>query len=759
MMLAAPFSFAHSGANSISLRSADRASSNDSRQVQRLADLCKVWGAIKFFHPYLAYKDINWDDALIKAIPRVESASSAGEYKAAVEFMLSFLNDSATAAYQESSDRNGEDPSDKPKAEAQQGPAQPYVKWLDGNVAVIVATDYDQIAAPEKQAAVRNAMAEAAKANSVIFDIRNKSKSGGADFWFLSAFQQAFPTLLDHPLKLSSSRHRMHSGYATQSGQSSGGYFSGFVNQDGAVVQPQGKPGSQKPMVFLINSRTAAITDFLGGLQAAHSATVIQEGTGELSGGADTLMKMSDGVNVAIRTSEILNPDGSVGFHPDVVIPESGKSGSDDAMTQAIAVANGKTIDHTAAATPAPAFAAEKKDDPYPDMAYPSEPYRLLGLFRFWNVINYFYPYKHLFKSPWEDVLNEFIPKFQADQDAQGYALTVAEMVSNIHDTHGFIRSAELNKYFGTNVPAVQVKLVQGKTVVTYVDDSVAGTSGLKPGDVVVSVDGEDVVARCKRLARNIAASTPQAMELRVHQRLLAGAKDTSVKLKVMDRSGNTKEVELPRTITYLNVQRKTPVFGVLPSGFGYMDLARLTIAQVHDAFEAVKGTKALILDMRGYPNGTAWYVAPRLTDKKVVAALFQRPAPESPDPDQSITVKFPQYTEPSGDWRYTGKVVVLINEEAISQAEHTCLFMEAAAHATFIGSPTNGANGDVTNAVLPGAIYVNFSGHDVRHADGRQLQQMGIQPDIRIEPTIQGVAAGKDEVLERAEKFLKDGK
>ena len=69
------------------------------------------------------------------------------------------------------------------------------------------------------------------------------------------------------------------------------------------------------------------------------------------------------------------------------------------------------------------------------------------------------------------------------------------------------------------------------------------------------------------------------------------------------------------------------------------------------------------------------------------------------------------------------------------------------------------GSNGDVTTLTLPGDIVVSFSGHDVRHADCRQLQRVGIQPDIRVEPTIEGIVAGKDEVLEAAIKFLNESK
>ena len=99
----------------------------------------------------------------------------------------------------------------------------------------------------------------------------------------------------------------------------------------------------------------------------------------------------------------------------------------------------------------------------------------------------------------------------------------------------------------------------------------------------------------------------------------------------------------------------------------------------------------------------------------------------------------------------------MLIDENAQSQSEHTALFFEAARpDITFTGTPTAGANGDVTNLVLPGNIKVSFSGHGVRPADGRQLQRIGIQPAIKVIPTIKGIIAGRDEILEAAVKYLK---
>ena len=44
---------------------------------------------------------------------------------------------------------------------------------------------------------------------------------------------------------------------------------------------------------------------------------------------------------------------------------------------------------------------------PYPDTGF-----RLLTLFRYWNIIQYFFPYKYLIGEEWQDLLPEFIQKF-----------------------------------------------------------------------------------------------------------------------------------------------------------------------------------------------------------------------------------------------------------------------------------------------------------------------------------------------------------
>jgi C-terminal processing protease CtpA/Prc len=201
---------------------------------------------------------------------------------------------------------------------------------------------------------------------------------------------------------------------------------------------------------------------------------------------------------------------------------------------------------------------------------------------------------------------------------------------------------------------------------------------------------------------------------------------------------------------------RRGPVFRVLPGNIGYADLGRLAISQVDSMLDALARTRAIVFDMRGYPLGTAWSIAPRLTQADMpVAARFSRPTAMGPDTAEHNEFSFTQALPHTDKPRYLRPTVMLINELTQSQAEHTGLFFEVANGTKFIGSPTAGANGDVTTVLLPGNAQMSFSGHAVRHADGRRLQRVGLLPDLRAQPTIAGLRAGRDEVLEAALRYF----
>ena len=202
----------------------------------------------------------------------------------------------------------------------------------------------------------------------------------------------------------------------------------------------------------------------------------------------------------------------------------------------------------------------------------------------------------------------------------------------------------------------------------------------------------------------------------------------------------------------------------LLSNDIGYVDLDRLKEPDVSGIFDRLRNTRAIIFDMRGYPSGTMMALAAGLcAAPSPIAAVIRQPivvAPGLGSPEDSSRVeivneRIPNCSAP----RYSGKTVMLIDQEAQSEAEHVGLWLEAANGTKFVGSPSAGADGPVTEYSVPGGIRIRMTGVDVRHADGRPLQRLGLQPDIRVAPTIAGVASGRDEVLERAIAFVGDGK
>jgi C-terminal processing protease CtpA/Prc len=76
---------------------------------------------------------------------------------------------------------------------------------------------------------------------------------------------------------------------------------------------------------------------------------------------------------------------------------------------------------------------------------------------------------------------------------------------------------------------------------------------------------------------------------------------------------------------------------------------------------------------------------------------------------------------------------------------------------ATIVGSATAGANGNVVTFPVPGGFTIRFTGMRVTRHDGRSRHHgVGITPDVEVQPTLAGIAAGRDEVLQRALELVR---
>lgn len=727
-------------------------------QIERVARLSELYGHIKFFHPYLGYKPINWDSAFAAAAPLVASAKTDAETVRAIRQLLSVLNDEATTVQQTTS----------PTAPAFALPPDSIQVYFTPDSTLVFKTNgyagvSDYELGIEKVGTLASLLP---RARAVLLDLRsNRQLSDYESEVFPNAFQYVgLERLLSaDPVTTAGMRLRNYSGFTPESGNSSGGYWSGFYTLSGQLISPR-RTAKNRPLAILVN-KNAVLTPSLFALRTRpHVLFYSTDTLSDAKLARIVTFPYSDAISVRFRTGELVNTDGSLGLTGVPIIPAS--TATAYALGQ-LKSALPKLVISTAGATaPLPVTPPATG---YPSGKYPALGYRLLAGAKIWSIIHYFHAYKDLMPTDWNASLRTAIGELAAARDSMQYTLAVAHFYRTIQDGHGSIGGSVLPAYYGAGGLPIAIQFVENKPVIIQVYADSVAAKGIRVGDVITAVNGEKIDARIARMSAIQPASNEWTRMSYVRYRLLRSPVGTPIRIGLLGADGREKTISLlSQPFSRVQAPPDTSVpYRLLPDRIGYVDMGRLETKDVDHMFELFRETKAIIFDTRNYPQGTAWSIAPRLTERKnVVAALFFRYAPVEPDiangesNGSSQKYFFAQRLPPNeGKWVYRGKTVMLVDERTQSQAEHTGLFFEAANGTEFIGSPTAGANGDVTDFTIPGGMSLSFSGHDVRHADGRALQQVGLQPNIRIKPTINGIRAGKDEVLNRAVQYLNTGK
>ena len=399
---------------------------------------------------------------------------------------------------------------------------------------------------------------------------------------------------------------------------------------------------------------------------------------------------------------------------------------------------------------------------PYGRAETPDAGLRLLALFRYWNMIDYFFPYRYAIGEDWQQVLPEFIPKLVAAGTAEQYRLALLTLIARIHDTHANIYQDEmLDEYKGKFYAPVRIRFVENQAVVTdYYDAALGKASGLQPGDVVTKIGGVPVPELVKKWQPLAPASNEPAQLRNIANLLLRG--NTEQVALVVRRDGK----EFSSTITRyesgklnlaLNGGTPDPAaspWRLLPGNIGYLSLGTIKNEKLPEIMKEAEGTKGLVIDIRNYPsNFVVLSLSQYLVRKPTPFVLFS--LPDIAYPGAFPLMQKPISVAPGKGKPYPGKVVILVNEISQSQAEYTTMALRTAPNATVIGSTTAGADGNVSTIVLPGGILTWITGLGVYYPDGRETQRIGIVPDVEVKPTIQGIKEGRDEVLEKAVQLI----
>ncbi len=394
------------------------------------------------------------------------------------------------------------------------------------------------------------------------------------------------------------------------------------------------------------------------------------------------------------------------------------------------------------------------------DVAHDSDvtttmPVRMLALARYWNVIEYFAPDKDVIGESWDSILYRFIPRIAASTTESEYQLAMAECCNSIHDTHSYTSSATIDSILGQYVLPIRLSRIEGKVIVRR--PCLGISTSLKPGDEILAINGMRLSDRRKTLAKLASASNDAALERNICWWMTRCAYKDSVLIEYRSVNGIQSCKVKPLTIEEFKKIVEidsSKHWKILDGNIGFVNMGELTVAEVKQAMSDLARTKAIIFDVRNYPKGTLWSLATYL---RVNAPWVSWRRPDFHSPGSFIRESSQTNSYLSSTKGYRGRVIVLVNENTQSHAEYTAMMLRRAERSVVIGSQTAGADGNVVRMTLPGGIHTIFSGLGVFYPDGKPTQRVGIVPDIHVEPTIAGLRAGRDEVLERAIEVAKE--
>ena len=390
----------------------------------------------------------------------------------------------------------------------------------------------------------------------------------------------------------------------------------------------------------------------------------------------------------------------------------------------------------------------------YTALKEPDAGFRLLSLYRFWNIVEYWSPYRDVLDEDWDQVLGEFVPRVTAARTHDDYAAAMMTLIARAHDTHANLWSSiDVRPPRGKAQVPVRVRFIENQAVVTgYQHATLGPQSGLEIGDVIREIDGIPVDALVARWRPMYAASN-EAARLRDMGRALMQGDPGIVRLGVK-RDGATIDVNARRVgVDSLDVRSgwthdlPGPTFRRLSDDVAYLKLSSVKSGEVADYLRGAAGARCLVIDIRNYPSAfMVFELGQHLVSDSTDFVVFTSGDTRNPgafDWRGGVASLIPEKPH------FDGGVAILIDEVTQSSAEYTTMAFRARPGAVVVGSTTAGADGNVSKIPLPGGLRTMISGIGVFYPDHRPTQRVGIVPDLVVRPTIAGIRAGRDEVLE----------
>lgn len=337
----------------------------------------------------------------------------------------------------------------------------------------------------------------------------------------------------------------------------------------------------------------------------------------------------------------------------------------------------------------------------------------------------------------WSRWKEHYRGKINTDADAK---VAINTMLESLNDPYSnFMNREEFEEQnididsrvtgIGVNIASIDGKII----ILSVVEGSPAQTAQLKVGDIILKVNGVDMsgksiseVANCVRGPIN---SIVEIVILRDNTKIIKKMKRKEIKVKTVKSFVDKEDKDLG----YIQI-----------STFIGADTAR----EFLEALQKTEKTKGLIIDLRGNPGGL-------LPNAVFISNMFI----ESGNDIVSIIGRngYKNRIKAQNTQLLIDKpVVVMVDGASASASEILSGALKDYHKAKILGTRTYG-KGMVQQIVpLPNGTGLNLTIAKYLTPNGTDINQKGIEPDIKVELTIDDMKSNKDRQLIVAKKELK---
>ena len=358
-----------------------------------------------------------------------------------------------------------------------------------------------------------------------------------------------------------------------------------------------------------------------------------------------------------------------------------------------------------------------------------------------WTTIRDKHWDKSLDGPEWKAAHDELLPKLERADSMEAARNVFTEMIGRLHLTHFGVIPGDVYSELHGGAEAMDVRLIDGKPILVRGEHSGWEVDGM--GETIAKVEKvyEHSTMRELMVARAVASAAG------IHGVTLSngqGGHSEPDPDEFSPRGEPTSFGNLPTQYVWIE-KRQIGKAGYFAFNM-FLDPGRL-IPALATAVSSCKDCTGFIIDLRGNPGGIgamAMGMAGFFIDKpgQLLGTMQLR--------DSSL--KFAINPRPP---QFTGKLAVLVDGLSASTSEIFAGGLQDLKRARIFGSRTAGAALPSVIERLPNGDAFQYAIANYVSTGGEVLEGKGVTPDVEVRPKRESLLQGKDDVLDRAVKWI----